>query len=108
MSIRNDPSSFRSIRFFATIFSLAPCARTTPSIVAFAKTGERLWWARGVSVGPAVLPLISGDYVYTLEPVLDELQSDDPTMVVLPVKLFHRTVVVSVPRYVVKLVIASV
>jgi len=36
-----------------------------------AKTGERLWWARGVSVGPAVLPLISGDYVYTLEPVLD-------------------------------------
>src|SRR5260370_14654559 len=34
-----------------------------------AKTGERLWWVRGVSMGPAVLPLISGEYVYTLEPV---------------------------------------
>jgi hypothetical protein len=33
-----------------------------------AKTGERLWWARGVTVGPAVLPLIDGDYVYTTEP----------------------------------------
>ena len=33
-----------------------------------AKTGERLWWARGVTVGPAAPPLIAGDSVYTLEP----------------------------------------
>ena len=33
-----------------------------------AKTGERLWWARGVTVGPAALPLVAGDSVYTLEP----------------------------------------
>lgn len=33
-----------------------------------ARTGERLWWARGVTLGPAALPLIAGDSVYTLEP----------------------------------------
>jgi len=33
-----------------------------------AKTGERLWWVRGVTVGPAALPLIAGDSVYTIEP----------------------------------------
>ena len=33
-----------------------------------AKTGERLWWARGVTNGPAAPPLIDGDSIYTLEP----------------------------------------
>ncbi len=33
-----------------------------------AKTGERMWWARGVTMGPAALPLVDGDSVYTLEP----------------------------------------
>ena len=33
-----------------------------------ARTGERLWWARGVTNGPAAPPLIAGDSVYTLEP----------------------------------------
>jgi outer membrane protein assembly factor BamB len=33
-----------------------------------AKTGERLWWARSVAKGPAALPLIAGDSVYTIEP----------------------------------------
>ena len=33
-----------------------------------ASTGERLWWARGVTTAPATLPLIAGDSVYTLEP----------------------------------------
>jgi outer membrane protein assembly factor BamB len=33
-----------------------------------ARTGERLWWARGVTTGPAALPLIAGERVYTLEP----------------------------------------
>jgi outer membrane protein assembly factor BamB len=33
-----------------------------------AKTGERLWWARGVTNGPAAPPLIAGDSAYTLEP----------------------------------------
>jgi outer membrane protein assembly factor BamB len=33
-----------------------------------AKTGERLWWARGVSYGPAAPPLIAGESIYTLEP----------------------------------------
>ena len=33
-----------------------------------AKTGERLWWARGVTNGPAAPPLIAGESVYTLEP----------------------------------------
>jgi outer membrane protein assembly factor BamB len=33
-----------------------------------AKTGERLWWARGISYGPAAPPLIAGDSIYTLEP----------------------------------------
>jgi outer membrane protein assembly factor BamB len=37
-----------------------------------AKTGERLWWARGVTMGPAALPLIAGDSVYTLEPANDD------------------------------------
>jgi outer membrane protein assembly factor BamB len=32
-----------------------------------AKTGERLWWARGVTIGPAALPLVAGDSVYTVE-----------------------------------------
>ena len=36
-----------------------------------AKTGERLWWARGVTSAPATSPLIVGDAVYTMEPVLD-------------------------------------
>jgi outer membrane protein assembly factor BamB len=34
-----------------------------------ANTGERLWWARGVTNGPAAPPLIAGDSIYTLEPV---------------------------------------
>ena len=33
-----------------------------------AKTGERLWWMRGVTIGPAVLPLIGEGAVFTLEP----------------------------------------
>jgi outer membrane protein assembly factor BamB len=33
-----------------------------------AKTGEKLWWARGVTNSPAALPLIAGDSVFTLEP----------------------------------------
>jgi outer membrane protein assembly factor BamB len=33
-----------------------------------ATTGERLWWARGVTYAPAALPLVSGDSVYTVEP----------------------------------------
>jgi outer membrane protein assembly factor BamB len=33
-----------------------------------AKTGERLWWARGVTNAPAAPPLIAGDSIYTLEP----------------------------------------
>lgn len=33
-----------------------------------ARTGEKLWWARGVTNGPAALPLIAGDHVYTIEP----------------------------------------
>lgn len=33
-----------------------------------AKTGERLWWVRGVMGAPAALPLIAGDSVYTVEP----------------------------------------
>src|SRR5207248_6436331 len=33
-----------------------------------AKTGERLWWAKGVTYGPAALPLVAGDAVYTMEP----------------------------------------
>ena len=33
-----------------------------------ATTGERLWWARGVTNGPAAPPLVAGDSVYTLEP----------------------------------------
>jgi outer membrane protein assembly factor BamB len=33
-----------------------------------AKTGERLWWVRGVTTAPAVLPLIADGAVYTLEP----------------------------------------
>ena len=37
-----------------------------------AKTGERLWWARGVTNGPAALPLIAGDHVYTIEPAGEE------------------------------------
>jgi outer membrane protein assembly factor BamB len=31
-------------------------------------TGERLWWARGVTFAPATLPLIAGDSIYTAEP----------------------------------------
>jgi outer membrane protein assembly factor BamB len=34
-----------------------------------AKTGERRWWARGVTFAPAALPLVAGDSVYTVEPV---------------------------------------
>ena len=34
-----------------------------------ANTGERLWWLRGVTIAPAVLPLLAGGSVYTLEPV---------------------------------------
>jgi len=33
-----------------------------------ARNGERLWWARGVTYGPAVLPLVAGDAVFTMEP----------------------------------------
>jgi outer membrane protein assembly factor BamB len=33
-----------------------------------ARTGERLWWVRGVTNAPAAPPLIVGDAVYTLEP----------------------------------------
>ena len=34
-----------------------------------AATGERLWWARGVTYGPAAPPLIAGDSIYTVEPI---------------------------------------
>ncbi len=34
-------------------------------------TGERLWWARGVTNGPAALPLVAGDAVFTVEPVAE-------------------------------------
>ena len=37
-----------------------------------ARTGERLWWARGVTQYPAALPLVAGDSVYTIEPYGDE------------------------------------
>jgi outer membrane protein assembly factor BamB len=37
-----------------------------------ARTGERLWWARGVTSGPAAAPLIAGNAVYTVEPGGDE------------------------------------
>jgi outer membrane protein assembly factor BamB len=43
-----------------------------------AKTGERLWWVRGVTMGPAALPLVAGDSVYTLEPA-SGTGSDDLT-----------------------------
>lgn len=33
-----------------------------------AGTGERLWWARGVTNAPAAPPLIAGDAIYTTEP----------------------------------------
>jgi outer membrane protein assembly factor BamB len=33
-----------------------------------AKTGERLWWARGLTLVPAALPLVQGDTIYTVEP----------------------------------------
>jgi outer membrane protein assembly factor BamB len=33
-----------------------------------ARTGERLWWARGITYAPAALPLVEGDSVYTVEP----------------------------------------
>ncbi len=33
-----------------------------------AKTGERVWWVRGVTVAPATLPLVAGDAVFTMEP----------------------------------------
>lgn len=36
-----------------------------------ARTGERLWWARNVITGPAALPLVAGDAVYTVEPAGD-------------------------------------
>jgi outer membrane protein assembly factor BamB len=45
-----------------------------------AKTGERLWWANGVTSGPAALPLISGDSVFTLEPAGE----DPPTFASMP------------------------
>ncbi|MBM3812263.1 MAG: hypothetical protein FJW20_11600 [Acidimicrobiia bacterium] len=32
------------------------------------RTGERLWWANGITVGPAALPVVHGDSVYTVEP----------------------------------------
>jgi outer membrane protein assembly factor BamB len=33
-----------------------------------ARTGERLWWARGLTFAPAALPLVKGDTIFTLEP----------------------------------------
>ena len=36
-----------------------------------AKTGERLWWVRGLTTAPATSPLIVGDAVYTTEPVAE-------------------------------------
>jgi len=36
-----------------------------------ASTGERLWWARGVTVGPASSPVIRDGWVYTMEPAGD-------------------------------------
>ena len=43
--------------------------RTVSELTGYqAKTGERLWWARGVTNGPAAPPLIDGDAIYTLEP----------------------------------------
>jgi outer membrane protein assembly factor BamB len=32
------------------------------------RTGERLWWASGVTYAPAALPLVAGESVYTIEP----------------------------------------
>ncbi len=34
-----------------------------------AETGERLWWVHGVTVFPTAPPFVSGDSVYTVEPV---------------------------------------
>ncbi len=34
-----------------------------------AETGERLWWARGLTVFPTAPPFVAGDSVYTVEPV---------------------------------------
>lgn len=33
-----------------------------------AKTGERLWWAHGVTIAPNAPPFVTGDSVYTVEP----------------------------------------
>ncbi|MEZ5403727.1 MAG: PQQ-binding-like beta-propeller repeat protein [Bryobacteraceae bacterium] len=32
------------------------------------KTGERVWWGKGITQGPAASPVIDGDIVYTIEP----------------------------------------
>jgi outer membrane protein assembly factor BamB len=37
-----------------------------------ARTGERLWWAHGVTTAPAASPLIDSDFVYTVEQSGDE------------------------------------
>jgi outer membrane protein assembly factor BamB len=31
-------------------------------------TGERIWWGKGITAGPAASPILDGDMVYTLEP----------------------------------------
>jgi outer membrane protein assembly factor BamB len=33
------------------------------------ETGEKLWWVRGVTNGPAVGPVLAGDAAFTVEPV---------------------------------------
>lgn len=33
-----------------------------------AKTGARLWWARGVTIAPCAPPFVAGESVYTVEP----------------------------------------
>ena len=37
-----------------------------------ARTGERIWWARGVTIEPAALPLVADGSVYTIEPTVSE------------------------------------
>ncbi|MEZ5352856.1 MAG: PQQ-binding-like beta-propeller repeat protein [Bryobacteraceae bacterium] len=32
------------------------------------QTGERLWWGKGITAGPAASPILDGDTIYTLEP----------------------------------------
>jgi outer membrane protein assembly factor BamB len=61
---------------YATPTCFMPAGEPTQIVVAGsmeltgyeAKTGERLWWARGVTVFPQAPPFVVGDSVYTVEP----------------------------------------